>query len=74
MEKTAEARACLHKAKLHLNNSRNLKTDIKHEVVDRLYNLVRALKERKKGNKGHEAGRLAAELIPQYNNKVILMK
>lgn len=54
--KTAEARACLNKAKLHLNNSRNLKTEIKAEVtqaIDRLYSIVKELEEGKKmkGNK-----------------------
>lgn len=42
--KTAEARACLSKAKLHLANSRNLKADIKSgvtEAVERLYKLVK---------------------------------
>lgn len=50
-DRTAEARACLNKAKLHLNNSRNLKTDIKAGVVqaiDRLYQLV---KEAEAGSK-----------------------
>lgn len=39
-----EARAALHKAKLHLSNSRNLKTDIKLEVtsaIERLFQLVK---------------------------------
>ena len=51
--RAAEAKACLIKAKLQLNNSRNLKTDIKADVVqalDRLYVLVKeAEEERKKG-------------------------
>lgn len=49
--KTAEARACLNKAKLHLNDSRNLRTDIKNEVtqaIDRLYAIVKELEEEKK--------------------------
>lgn len=40
----AEAKACLLKAKLQLNNSRNLKSDIKAEVlsaIERLYGLVK---------------------------------
>lgn len=60
--KTAEARACLTKAKLHLNNSRNLKTDIKTEVtqaIDRLYNIVKELEEEKKGSGGREPERTA---------------
>lgn len=55
--KTAEARACLNKAKLHLSNSRNLKTDIKTEVtqaIDRLYNIVKELEEEKKGKGGKD--------------------
>lgn len=58
-DRTAEARACLNKAKLHLNNSRNLKTDIKAGVVqaiDRLYQLVKEAeadtKERRKELRG----------------------
>lgn len=53
ISKTAEARACLNKAKLHLNNSRNLKTDIKTEVtqaIDRLYNIVKELEGENKAN------------------------
>lgn len=43
-DRMAEARACVTKAKLHLNNSRNLKTEIKAEVtqaIDRLYQLLK---------------------------------
>lgn len=57
INKTAEARACLNKAKLHLNNSRNLKSEIKTEVtqaIDRLYNIVKELDEDKKGRGGTE--------------------
>lgn len=42
--RTAEAKACLVKAKLQLANSRNLKTDIKADVlgaIERLYALVK---------------------------------
>lgn len=42
--RTAEARACLLKAKEHLKNSRNLKTEIKEgvtEAINRLYELVK---------------------------------
>lgn len=55
-DRTAEARACLNSAKLHLNNSRNLKTDIKTGVVhaiDRLYQLVKEAEAEHKG-KGKE--------------------
>lgn len=46
--RTAEAKACLLKAKLQIDRSRNLKTDIKTEVldaIDRLYNLVKEAEE-----------------------------
>lgn len=42
--RVAEARACLNRAKLHLSNSRNTKTEIKEGVIaalDRLYQLVK---------------------------------
>lgn len=42
--KTAEAKSCLLRAKLQLNNSRNLKSDIKADVlnaIERLYALVK---------------------------------
>ncbi|KAJ8707091.1 hypothetical protein PYW08_011225 [Mythimna loreyi] len=47
---TAEARACLNKAKLHLGNSRNLKTEIKTEVlsaINRLFEIVKESEKRK---------------------------
>lgn len=43
-DRTSEAKACLTSAKLHLNNSRNLKTAIKvgmTQAVERLYELVK---------------------------------
>lgn len=61
--RVAEARAYLAKAKLHLNNSRNLKTDIKSEVtqaIERLYQLVKEAEmekgqtENKKKKQGEE--------------------
>ncbi|KAJ8720471.1 hypothetical protein PYW07_012514 [Mythimna separata] len=48
---TVEARACLSKAKLHLGNSRNLKTEIKTEVmgaINRLYEIVKESENRKR--------------------------
>ncbi|KAJ8733068.1 hypothetical protein PYW08_001366 [Mythimna loreyi] len=42
--RVAEAKACITKAKLHLGNSRNLRTDIKTEVtlaIERLFQLVK---------------------------------
>lgn len=50
--RTTEARACLCKAKQHLTNSRNLKTDIKNgvtEAIDRLYQIVKELEIELKG-------------------------
>lgn len=46
--RTAEAKACLLKAKLQIDKSKNLKTDIKAEVleaVERLYRLVKEAEE-----------------------------
>lgn len=63
-DRTAEARACLLKAKLHLSNSRNLKTDIKQEVtaaIDRLYNLVKELEEERKGRGVNGMEKLATQ-------------
>lgn len=51
-DRTAEARACLCKAKNHLNDSRNLRTDIKNGViaaVERLYQLVKELDTESRG-------------------------
>lgn len=44
MSRVAEAKACVIRAKLAINNSRNLKTDIKNDVleaIDRLFSLVK---------------------------------
>lgn len=63
VDRVAEARACLNKAKLHLSNSRNLKAEIKSEVtqcIDRLYQLVKeaeGVKRTTKGKKGNEESR-----------------
>lgn len=75
-DKTAEARACLHKAKLHLKNSRNLKTDIKTEVtqaIDRLYNLVKELEEENKG-KGGKATKMETEEREKTGNSEVMAK
>lgn len=53
--RTAEAEACLLKAKLQIDKSRNLKLDIKCEVleaVERLYALVKEAEEAKMQNVG----------------------
>lgn len=45
-----EAKACVTKAKLHLGNSRNIKTEIKNEVtqsIDRLYQLIKESEQEK---------------------------
>lgn len=54
--RSAEARACLNKAKLHLSSSRNTKNEIKYiivEVLDRLFQLV---KEAEREAKSKSAG------------------
>lgn len=54
IDRISEARANVTKAKLHLNNSRNLKTEIKAEVItaiDRLYQLVKESEARKGGER-----------------------
>lgn len=54
-DRTSEARACLCKAKQHLTNSRNLRTDIKNgvtEAIDRLYQIVKELETELKGRTG----------------------
>lgn len=52
LDRVSEARACLTKGKLHLGNSRNLKTDIKSEVMQALERLYQLVKEAEK-EKGH---------------------
>ncbi|CAK1592792.1 unnamed protein product [Parnassius mnemosyne] len=52
--RTMEAKACLTKAKLHLNASRNTKTEIKNSIVealDRLYQLVKGAEMELKAKK-----------------------
>lgn len=57
-DRSAEAKACLLKAKLHLSNSGNIKREIKIEVtaaLDKLYQLVKdAEMDRKKGKSKEE--------------------
>ncbi|CAH2080291.1 unnamed protein product, partial [Iphiclides podalirius] len=58
-DRVAEARACLQKAKLHLSNSRNLKTEIKVELlqsIERMYQFVKEAEADREaeGNKGQE--------------------
>ncbi|XP_063829035.1 uncharacterized protein LOC135078368 [Ostrinia nubilalis] len=51
-ERTAEARACLQKAKMSLGTARNLRGDIKTDVtqaLDRLYQLVKEAEIERKG-------------------------
>lgn len=62
---------------MHLNNSRNLKTDIKIEVtqaIERLYNLVKELEEDKKGKGGKERGKTGVELMGTAGNNDIVTK
>lgn len=48
--KTAEAKACLLKAKLQIDRSRNLKTDIKADVIEAVERLYRLVKEAEEAN------------------------
>lgn len=62
--RTAEARACLLKAKEHLRNSRNLKTEIKEgvtEAINRLYELVKEAEGEPKGPTKQEKARTPKE-------------
>lgn len=59
-DRTAEARACLVTAKLHLKNSKNIKTEIKNEVtkaLDRLYRLVKEAEVELGKEAGKETGK-----------------
>lgn len=70
--RVAEARACLNKAKLHLNNSRNLKTDIKTEVthaVERLYQLVKEAEMEKGQTENKKKGREEDERLERNHHK-----
>lgn len=62
--RTAEARACLLKAKEHLRNSRNLKTEIKDgvtEAINRLYELVKEAEGEPRGQTRQEKTRAPRE-------------
>lgn len=53
-DRVTEARACLNKAKQHLNASRNLKTEIKNGLtiaIDRLYQIVKDMEKEATGRK-----------------------
>ncbi|VVD04315.1 unnamed protein product [Leptidea sinapis] len=78
----AEARACLNRAKLNFNNSRNLKTDIKQEVwsaIERLYQLVKeaehekplAEKAAKKGENSKEIFSHLLSTLDKHRNIMI---
>lgn len=70
--RVAEARACLNKAKLHLNNSRNLKTDIKTEVthaVERLYQLVKEAEMERGQTHNREKKREEEEKLGKSHHK-----
>lgn len=58
VNRVAEAKACVVKAKLAINNSRNLKTDIKNDVleaIDRLFSLVKESEANDPKSKGTKA-------------------
>lgn len=75
IDKLTEARAYVSKAKLHLGNSRNLKTEIKSEVInaiDRLYIIIKELEQQNKKNKEPEIqNKIPDKTINQkeYNNE-----
>ncbi|XP_073962032.1 uncharacterized protein [Choristoneura fumiferana] len=60
--RTSEARACLTSAKLHLKNSRNIKTEIKEEVTKALCRLYALVKEAEAGTGKAEEGREKPEV------------
>lgn len=66
--RTAEAKACLTKAKIQLGLSRNLKTNIKEDVesaIERLYALVKeAEEERLKAAQANEKGKAREDPAP----------
>lgn len=83
VDKTTEARACLNRAKLHLHNSRNLRTDIKKgvtEAVDRLYQLVKGLEAELKGDRGKKGNdaklseRVETVLKPKIDQSALLTR
>lgn len=72
--RVAEARACLTKAKLHLGNSRNLRTDIKNEVtnaIERLYQLVKEAENARDSQSGSriEVAKATNAAEPDMGNK-----
>ena len=69
--RTAEAKAHLTKAKIHLSNSRNLKTDIKAAVTkanELLYQLVKET-EAEKG-KDESSGKITAQSVVRESKEV----
>ncbi|CAK1602629.1 unnamed protein product [Parnassius mnemosyne] len=71
--RTMEAKACLTKGKLHLNASRNTKTEIKNGVVealDRLYQLVKEAEMELKAKKAKGEKEKSAQ-VEQAHYKII---
>ncbi|XP_062529492.1 uncharacterized protein LOC119629800 [Bombyx mori] len=68
--RTAEAKACLVKGKMNLNNSRNLKTEIKSEVagaLDRIYQLVKEAEIELKKEKSKERNSGSREVMRELS-------
>lgn len=68
-DRIAEARACLHKGKLHLNASRNTKTEIKSvvfEALERLYQLVKEAEAALKSKKPKDGTNATVGLEPVH--------
>lgn len=85
--KTAEAKACLLKVKLQIEKSRNLKTEIKEEIleaVERMYNIVKEAEQGKQvtpetaktGDQGELATRLEehSKLLIENSRKMELLQ
>lgn len=73
--RTSEAKACLLKAKAQIDRSRNLKTDIKAEVieaVERLYTLVKEAEGAKPQTK--QTHPTPAQTISQTNSDILAAK
>lgn len=68
--RTAEAKASLQKAKANLDQSRNIKTEIKENVlqaINRLYELVKEAESEPRGMQTQERGKVQKETEPIKN-------
>lgn len=75
--KSAEAKACVMKAKVNLGYSRNIKTEIKDAVmlaVDRLYQIVKELENKKEKKQNDEGRKEEPEKEKEKTNETMLIK